>query len=460
MNNRTIFSLVDGVRIVVPDSVHLLTPYVLREQGDWFEDEIRFVRRVLEPGQQAIDIGANYGVYTLAMGKAVGPNGKVWAFEPASTTADFLAASIAENDFRHVVLERSALSSAAGFSSLSLNDNAEMNALTHGAEAGNASERVVLVTLDERATAHNWRSMDFIKVDAEGEELNILRGGARFFADTSPLVQYEIMAGSALNLDLVEAFSERGFHSYRLVPGLGLLMPFDPKAAADPFLLNLFCCKPERAAYLAARGLLVESAPATGPVVEPAAGRYGWQATLVKLPYGQVLAGLWQQHMASGGDVDLTTALAEYALSRDTSRSPTDRFCALESAFTRLRALCDTDSSRLRLLSLARVARDFGARMIAVAALDDTLDRFDRTQSVDIGEPFLAPGPRFDSLPPGPRIIEWVLAAVLEELEQLSAHSSYFTGNEARNRLENITQLGLGSEAMRRRKALLEQRFG
>ncbi len=460
MNNRTIFSLVDGVRIVVPDSVHLLTPYVLREQGDWFEDEIRFVRRVLEPGQQAIDIGANYGVYTLAMGKAVGPNGKVWAFEPASTTADFLAASIAENDFRHVVLERSALSSAAGFSSLSLNDNAEMNALTHGAEAGNASERVVLVTLDERATAHNWRSMDFIKVDAEGEELNILRGGARFFADTSPLVQYEIMAGSALNLDLVEAFSERGFHSYRLVPGLGLLMPFDPKAPADPFLLNLFCCKPERAAYLAARGLLVESAPATGPVVEPAAGRYGWQATLVKLPYGQVLAGLWQQQMASGGDVDLTTALAEYALSRDTSRSPADRFCALESAFTRLRALCDTDSSRLRLLSLARVARDFGARMIAVAALDDTLDRFDRTQSVDIGEPFLAPGPRFDSLPPGPRIIEWVLAAVLEELEQLSAHSSYFTGNEARNRLENITQLGLGSEAMRRRKALLEQRFG
>ena len=98
--------------------------------------------------------------------------------------------------------------------------------------------------------------------------------------------------------------------------------------------------------------------------------------------------------------------------------------------------------------------------MIAVAALDDTLDRFDGSQSVDIGEPFLAPGPRFDSLPPGPRIIEWVLAAVLEELEQLSAHSSYFTGNEARNRLENITQLGLGSEAMRRRKALLEQRFG
>src|SRR5260370_28683906 len=54
--------MADGVRIVAPDSLNLITPYVLYEQLDWFEDELGFLRRILRPGQNAIDIGANYGV--------------------------------------------------------------------------------------------------------------------------------------------------------------------------------------------------------------------------------------------------------------------------------------------------------------------------------------------------------------------------------------------------------------
>src|ERR1035437_624638 len=121
MTSTTMLTLVDGVRVVVPDSVHLITPYVLREQLDWFEDEIKFLRRLLQPGQKVIDIGANYGVYTLSMAKTVGPTGHVWAFEPASNTANLLAAGIAANDFTQIVLERSALSSTCGTARLSLN---------------------------------------------------------------------------------------------------------------------------------------------------------------------------------------------------------------------------------------------------------------------------------------------------------------------------------------------------
>src|SRR5258708_8334867 len=65
-----------GVRIVVPDSLNLITPYVLYEQQDWFEDEVGFLRRILRPGQNAIDIGANYGVYGLSIANAVGPTGR------------------------------------------------------------------------------------------------------------------------------------------------------------------------------------------------------------------------------------------------------------------------------------------------------------------------------------------------------------------------------------------------
>jgi hypothetical protein len=60
-------------------------------------------------------------------------------------------------------------------------------------------------------------------------------------------------------MELAQQFLELEYRSYRLVPGLNLLVPFDDKGTIDGYLFNLFCCKPERAARLAAQGFLVES---------------------------------------------------------------------------------------------------------------------------------------------------------------------------------------------------------
>jgi hypothetical protein len=62
---------VKGVlQVCVPDDIRWMMPYVLLEQEDWFEDEISFVRRLVQPGSRVIDIGANYGLYTLALASA------------------------------------------------------------------------------------------------------------------------------------------------------------------------------------------------------------------------------------------------------------------------------------------------------------------------------------------------------------------------------------------------------
>src|SRR5260370_17805552 len=103
MRTKTL-EIAGGVRVVVPDSLNLLTPYVLFEQRDWFEDEIGFIRRLLRPGQQAIDIGANYGVYPLTMAKIVGPPGAVWAFQPASSTVALLPPGLPPHEFTQVVV--------------------------------------------------------------------------------------------------------------------------------------------------------------------------------------------------------------------------------------------------------------------------------------------------------------------------------------------------------------------
>jgi FkbM family methyltransferase len=339
----TILTMVDGVRVVVPDSLDLITPYVLREQQDWFEDEIKFLRRLLEPGDKVIDIGANYGVYTLSMARTVGPEGHVWAFEPASGTANLLAEGIAANGFAHVNLERSALSCNRGTAQLSLNQNSELNALLHGETPAEASETVALVTLDDCMQRYGWRDIELVKIDAEGEEANILKGGERFLGDLSPLVQYEVKVGEHVHLELVRAFARLGYDSYRLVPGLDLLVPFDIESPADAYQLNLFCCKPDRAARLAARGFLMEVDAATDhglilkqwlPHLSIGTGShslYGWHHALVKLPYGAHLAGLWERTVAAGHSGEVEKALFLHALSRDPSLAPAERFVAWEA---------------------------------------------------------------------------------------------------------------------------------
>ncbi|MBI5040280.1 MAG: FkbM family methyltransferase [Gammaproteobacteria bacterium] len=464
--------LVDGVHIVVPDSLDLITTYVLREQGDWFEDEIKFLRHLIQPGQRVIDIGANYGVYTLAMAKLVGPTGSVWAFEPASNTADLLATSIATNNFSHVMLVRSALSNTTGTAQLSLNENSELNELVRGEQFMGASETVPLVTLDASMDSYGWKGIDFMKIDAEGEETNILRGGRNFLTSESPLIQYEIKAGDEFHLDLVRQFSALGYQSYRLVPGLNLLIPFDDEVAADGYLLNLFCCKPDRAAHLATQGFLVKAAANISSlnkfdvshISNKSVGydKYGWQETLVKLPYGKVLSETWVKMMANSQSNEVEESLFLYSLSRDTSLPIAERFAALEASYLKLKHLCETQPVYLRLSSLARVARDYGARSVAVNALGQLCNTIFQQRQVNPVEPFLAPGERFDSVSPHNQnsIGNWIAAAALEELERNQTFSSYYSGMSSMQRLELIHNIGLGGDEMQRRLILTRQRFG
>jgi FkbM family methyltransferase len=177
MDTTLTLSLADGARVVVPNSLDLITPYVPLEQRDWFEDEIVFVRQVLEPGQRVIDIGTNVGVYTLSMALRVGPEGRCWAFEPASRTAALLQAGIRDNGFAHVHLEHSASSSEVGQATFSVRTHSELNALVmdgkpldadeNGTEA--TAETVPVATLDDCLQRHAWADMHFLKIDAEGQ---------------------------------------------------------------------------------------------------------------------------------------------------------------------------------------------------------------------------------------------------------------------------------------------------
>jgi FkbM family methyltransferase len=464
MVDATVLTLVDGVRVAVPEALDLITPYVLREQLDFFEDELRFVRRFLQPGQKVIDIGANYGVYTLPMAKRVGATGHVWAFEPASRTAEFLKQGILANGFAQITLEQKAVSNASGTAQLTLERNSELNSILHDESSSEASETVSLVTLDECMDRYGWTDIDLIKIDAEGEECNIVKGGRRFFERLRPLVQYELRKGPEnINSQLIRDFSAIGYESYRLVLGLNMLVPLQMDALRDPYLLNLFCCKARCADVLAAQGILLRSSDLSGAgafaethrlETEQGASHH-WRRALAHLPYAAPLVSAWAQSETSGRSAQVIRALSLYARSRDPGVAHVDRFRALEASFLALKALCESNASSLRLASLARVAHDYGERAVAVTALTLLLKQV-QENGVDPNEPFLAPLERFDSIAPEPSPTHWLVAAVLEQLENRERYSSFYAGPGALGRLQDIQRLGLGSPEMARRLNLVQ----
>lgn len=90
------------------------SPFVLMDGFyEYFITE--FVARNVREGMTVIDIGANYGYYTLLMADLVGDAGRVYAFEPNPLAAEALAASLRVNGFdRRVAIDRRAIWDAGG----------------------------------------------------------------------------------------------------------------------------------------------------------------------------------------------------------------------------------------------------------------------------------------------------------------------------------------------------------
>jgi hypothetical protein len=98
---------------------------------------------------------------------------------------------------------------------------------------------------------------------------------------------------------------------------------------------------------------------------------------------------------------------------RDASVDLGSRCGALRYSLQLMRGLCKQAASASRLMTLARVAHEAGARMTAVKALQPLVSAA-KKGAVSFPEPFWPPSARFDRTemlgPPGP----WAMAAMLE----------------------------------------------
>jgi protein O-GlcNAc transferase len=258
-----------GLRLRLPPSLSSLSTYVALEQERWFEPEISLVRHLMQPGEDALDIGANHGFYALEMARC-GPDSHVWAFEPTQAPRHLLTGSVRDNGFQaRITIVPAGLAERDCEAEFSVSDHSEFN--QRGVGTG-AAERVQLFALDgflERRAP--GRRIGLVKLDAEGEEARIIAGGQRFFAEQQPVVVFELKQGDHLHLNLLQQWQALGYGLFRWSEPLALLLPFDEREDELASALNLVAVAPRRQAELAARGLLL-AAEALVSRPDPAVG--------------------------------------------------------------------------------------------------------------------------------------------------------------------------------------------
>ena len=158
------------------------------------------IQKLVKPGDVALDIGANVGAHTLGLARSVGPQGRVFAFEPTDFAFEKLQRNLALNAdlAARTVASQILLAASASddhpqpqiYASWPLENTGAVHPKHRGrlATTRNAS----VDTLDLFAARHNIDRLDFIKIDVDGHELPVLRGGLGLLTRLHPVLLMEM----------------------------------------------------------------------------------------------------------------------------------------------------------------------------------------------------------------------------------------------------------------------------
>jgi len=160
--------------------------------GTFEISETRLVQAFLRPGMTFLDVGAHIGYYTVIAARLVGGAGCVCSFEPGDTTREHLLANVERNGFRNVQIHAEALAETTGevgFYPSVLAGNQGISSIVAPGDGRAAPVTVPSISLDDFA-ARLGRRIDFLKMDIEGAELQVIRGGQRVLAgsDAPPII--------------------------------------------------------------------------------------------------------------------------------------------------------------------------------------------------------------------------------------------------------------------------------
>ncbi len=219
---------VRGVDLCVDGHDEIIYP-ALVAYGTHDPEEYDLIMSLVRPGMTVLDIGANIGIYTVLCARLVGPEGRVYAFEPEPGTYALLSTNLEANHVSNTVAVAAALSDREGTATLYRD---RWNAGGHTLLEDNITTQSQGSVQIETHTMDGYFGgkdvvADFIKMDAQGFEGHVVRGGKEFLQRGTPTLLMEFWPEGLCNAGtdperLLRELSDLG---YRLV---------SPEGAEDP----------------------------------------------------------------------------------------------------------------------------------------------------------------------------------------------------------------------------------
>jgi len=137
--------------------------------------ETGIINREIQKGDIVLDIGANIGYYTLIAARLVGPEGKVFAFEPDPMNFNLLKKNVEMNGYRNVVLVNKAVASKTEKLRLFLSEENKADHRIYDSHDGRLSIEIDAIRMDDFLADSDGR-IDFIKMDIQGAEGGAVQG--------------------------------------------------------------------------------------------------------------------------------------------------------------------------------------------------------------------------------------------------------------------------------------------
>ncbi|MDR7532774.1 MAG: FkbM family methyltransferase [Armatimonadota bacterium] len=262
--------LVSGEVMLLDGRDRSVAPVLIMD-GVWEPDVTQVVLRCVRPGMRVLDVGANFGYFTLLLCRRVGTEGRVYAFEPQARVHAFLEYNIECNAYGTVARAyRLALGASAGTQllrrvesglgvragSASVREEVARELLPAVSEAVLAQETAEVTRLDDLGLGE----IDFAKIDAEGAEYDVWRGGRSTLSQAACLIMEYGPRSLAAGPALLEELRDAGFRLAIIERGGRLTAALPPEihsVAEDRGFVHVFAGKPR---YLADLGLRVEKA--------------------------------------------------------------------------------------------------------------------------------------------------------------------------------------------------------
>jgi FkbM family methyltransferase len=204
--------------------VHIDTTYKVERimwTGQYEPPLMRFLQSHHTEGWTCLDVGANVGAVALALAKFVGPTGKVYAFEPGPPNQQRLRNNFALNPqlLARTELLACGVADRPGELWWAEEPGNPGNALL----SGKGTHKIPVITLDAFLGDRQLHPVDFLKIDVEGMELQVMRGATKLLSTFHPAMYFEtlpryVKSSHGATFDDIEKLLVRefGYALYRL----------------------------------------------------------------------------------------------------------------------------------------------------------------------------------------------------------------------------------------------------